>query len=182
MLKIDTTNILFICGGAFVGLERLIESRVAQHPLGFGADVKSTREKDLVEIYSHLHPDDLIKFGMIPEFIGRLPISVPLMSLTKEDLRRIIIEPRNSIIRQYRASLKLDNVDLQFEDDAIDTIAQTALDKKTGARGLRSIVEGIMLDVMYDIPSIEGQKRVIVTKDVVLNAEKPEITLIKKSA
>ncbi len=182
MLKIDTTNILFICGGAFVGLERLIESRVAQHPLGFGADVKSTREKDLVEIYSHLHPDDLIKFGMIPEFIGRLPISVPLMSLTKEDLRRIITEPRNSIIRQYRASLKLDNVDLQFEDDAIDTIAQTALDKKTGARGLRSIVEGIMLDVMYDIPSIEGQKRVIVTKDVVLNAEKPEITLIKKSA
>ncbi len=182
MLKIDTTNILFICGGAFVGLEKFIEARVSQHPLGFGADVKSDRDRDLVEIYSHLHPDDLIKFGMIPEFIGRLPITAALANLSKEDLKRIITEPRNSIIRQYRASLKLDKVDLVFEEEAVDAIAQMALDKKTGARGLRAIVEAIMLEAMYDIPSIEGPKRVVVTRDVVVNSEKPEIISVKKSA
>ncbi len=182
MLRIDTTNILFICGGAFVGLDKIIEQRVSQHPLGFGADVRSASEKNLVELFSHLHPDDLIKFGLIPEFIGRLPISVALANLSKDDLRRIVTEPKNSVIRQYRASLKLDNVDLVFEDDAVAAIAQMALDKKTGARGLRSIVESIMLDIMYDIPSLEGEKRVVVTEDVVLKAEKPEIIFVKKSA
>ena len=182
MLRIDTTNILFICGGAFVGLDKIIEQRVSQHPLGFGADVRSSVDKNLVELFAHLHPDDLIKFGLIPEFIGRLPINVALSNLSLEDLRRIITEPKNSVIRQYQASLKLDNVDLVFEEEAVDAIAQMALDKKTGARGLRSIVETIMLDIMYDIPSLQGDKRVVVTEDVVKKSEKPEITFVRKSA
>ena len=182
MLKIDTNNILFICGGAFVGLDNIIEARVAQHPMGFGADVRSPDEKDLVTLYSHLHPDDLIKFGLIPEFIGRMPIPVTLANLDKEDLTRIITEPRNSIIRQYQTSLRMDGVDLIFEETAIEAIAQKALEMKTGARGLRAIVEGIMVEIMYEIPSMKGQKRVIVSKDVIEKSEKPEIQLIKKSA
>jgi ATP-dependent Clp protease ATP-binding subunit ClpX len=182
MLKIDTSNILFICGGAFVGLDRIIESRVSQHPMGFGADVKSTAEKDLVELYAQLHPDDLVKFGLIPEFVGRVPIRVTLNELSKEDLRRIITEPKNSIIRQYQASLKLDNVELEFEDDAVVAVAEKALNMKTGARGLRSIVENLMIDLMYELPSLPGAKRVVVNKDVVEKAEKPEIIFQKKSA
>ena len=182
MLKIDTSNILFICGGAFVGLDKVIEERISSHPMGFGADVKSTADKDIVELYSHMHPDDLIHFGLIPEFIGRLPINVTLSMLKIEDLKRIITEPKNSIIRQYQSSLKLDNVDLIFEDDAIDAIAQQAVDRKTGARGLRSIVENVMLDIMFDIPSIEGEKEVHITKKVIEESARPEITLIKKTA
>jgi ATP-dependent Clp protease ATP-binding subunit ClpX len=182
MLKIDTTNILFICGGAFVGLDKIIESRVSQHPMGFGAEIKPTRDKNLVELYSHLHPDDLIKFGLIPEFVGRLPIPVTLEDLSKDMLRRIIVEPRNAIIRQFQASLKLDDVDLEFEEGAIDAIAELAHTRKTGARGLRAIVESVMMDIMYEIPSIEGKKRVVITRDVIEKAEKPEIITAKKSA
>ena len=182
MLRIDTTNILFIGGGAFVGLDSIIESRVSQHPMGFGADVQSRRDKDLVKLYSHLHPDDLIKFGLIPEFIGRLPIQVALSELSENDLERIIVEPRNSIIRQYQSSLKLDGVDLVFENEAVTAIAQKALQRKTGARGLRSIVENVMMDIMYDIPSLKGPKRVIVSKSVIEKTEKPEIVFLKKSA
>jgi ATP-dependent Clp protease ATP-binding subunit ClpX len=182
MLKIDTSNILFICGGAFVGLDKVIEERISSHPMGFGADVKSAIDKDIVELYSHMHPDDLIHFGLIPEFIGRLPINVTLSMLKLNDLKRIITEPKNSIIRQYQSSLKLDNVNLIFEDAAIDAIAQQALDRKTGARGLRSIVENTMLDIMFDIPSIEGEKEVRITKEVIEESAKPEVTLIKKSA
>lgn len=182
MLKINTNNILFICGGAFVGLDNIIETRIAQHPMGFGADIRSSDEKDLVELFSNLHPDDLIKFGLIPEFIGRLPIQVSLNNLEKEDLKRIITEPKNSIIRQYQTSLKLDGVDLVFEEEAIDAIAQKAVDMKTGARGLRSIVENTMVDIMFEIPSMEGKKQVVITRDVIEKAEKPEIRLIKKSA
>ncbi|MFP4385177.1 MAG: ATP-dependent Clp protease ATP-binding subunit ClpX [Spirochaetia bacterium] len=182
MLKIDTSNILFICGGAFVGLDKQIESRVAQHPMGFGADVKTFKEKNLVELFSHLHPDDLIHFGLIPEFVGRLPIHLTLNDLGRIDLERIILEPKNSIIRQYQASLKLDGVNLEFQDEAITAIVDKAIALKTGARGLRSIVETLMIDVMYDIPSIEGKKKVIITEDVVRNSEKPEIVLVKKSA
>lgn len=182
MLRIDTKNILFICGGAFVGLDKVVESRIAQHVMGFGADVKSSDEKNLVELFSHLHPDDLIKFGLIPEFIGRLPIQVALSELSTNDLERIITEPKNSIIRQYQISLKLDGVDLIFEDDAIVCIAEKALARKTGARGLKSIVENVMMDIMYDIPSLKGPKKVIVTKDVIINAVKPEIVFLKKTA
>jgi len=182
MLKIDTSNILFICGGAFVGLDKVIESRTLEHPMGFGANVRSSEEKDLADLFSKLHPDDLIKFGLIPEFIGRLPITVNLTNLEKEDLRRIITEPKNSIVKQYQSLMKLDGVDLIFTDEAIDAIAQQALDRKTGARGLRSIVENIMMDIMYDIPSISGEKKVVITGDVIKGEEKPEILLNRKSA
>lgn len=182
MLKIDTTNILFICGGAFVGLDKIIEARISQHPMGFGAEVKASGDKDLVELYSHIHPDDLVKFGLIPEFVGRLPIHVTLNELSQEVLRKIITEPKNSIIKQYQASLKLDGVELEFEESALEAIAQKAIDMKTGARGLRAIVEGIMVDLMYDIPSIPGEKQVTVTKEVVEKSVKPEIIELKKSA
>lgn len=175
MLRINTNNILFICGGAFVGLDKIVESRISEHPMGFGAEIKATHEKDLVELFTHLHPDDLVKFGLIPEFVGRLPINVTLEELSLDSLRRIITEPRNSIVKQYRASLKLDDVELEFEEEAIEAIAKKALERKTGARGLRAIVESIMIDIMYDIPSIKGKKQVTVTKDVVENAKKPEI-------
>jgi ATP-dependent Clp protease ATP-binding subunit ClpX len=182
MLRIDTRNILFICGGAFVGLERIIESRVARHPLGFGAEIRGRSEKNLVEMYQELHPDDLIKFGMIPEFVGRLAIHVPLHDLTQSDLERIIWEPKNSIIKQYQASLRMDNVDLDFEQEAVKAIAEQAIRRKTGARGIRAIVEGIMLDVMFELPSLEGNKKVVITRDVIDKAERPEIVFIKKSA
>ncbi|MEJ5188582.1 ATP-dependent Clp protease ATP-binding subunit ClpX [Treponema sp. J25] len=182
MIRIDTTNILFICGGAFVGLDKFIEQRISQHPMGFGADVRHRKDKDLRELYNALHPDDLIKFGMIPEFIGRLPITVTLDDLKKEDLKRIITEPRNAILKQYKASLAIDGVDLEFTDEAIDAIADTAIKQKTGARGLRAIVEKIMTDVMFEIPSIPGKKRVVVTKDVILKSERPEIIVLQKSA
>ncbi len=182
MLKIDTNNILFICGGAFVGMDKIIESRISQHPMGFGADVRAAGNKDLETLFKSLHPDDLIKFGLIPEFVGRLPIQVSLNELTKIDLIRIIQEPKNSVIKQYQASLKLDDVELIFEDNAIESIACLALARKTGARGLRSIVENFMIDIMFDIPSIEGKKRVIINKDVIEKSEKPEIIPIKKSA
>ena len=182
MIKIDTNNILFICGGAFVGLDRMVEARVSQNPMGFGADVKGHKERDLEEVFSHLHPDDLIKFGLIPEFVGRLPIQVALNDLNHEDLVRIVQEPRNSILKQYQASLKLDDVELVFEDEAIEAIADMAHLRKTGARGLRSIVEAVMIDIMYDIPSIKGKKRVIITRDVIEKSEKPVVIQDKKTA
>jgi ATP-dependent Clp protease ATP-binding subunit ClpX len=183
-LKIDTTNILFICGGAFVGLDRILDTRVSKHPMGFGADVKPTREKDLVELFSHLHPDDLIQFGMIPEFVGRLPIVTTLEELGLEALKSIITEPKNAIVKQYQASLKLDNVELVFEEASIEAIARKALGQKTGARGLRAIVEKIMTGIMFDLPSIKGRKRVTVTPETVDKAIDPEITLLseKKTA
>lgn len=182
MIRIDTTNILFICGGAFVGLDKMVESRVAEHAMGFGADVHSRRNRDLEQIFANLHPDDLIKFGMIPEFVGRLPISVMLGELESDDLVRIIKEPKNSILRQYQASLKLDDVDLEFHDDAIRAIADRAIQQKTGARGLRAIVENVMMEIMFDIPSIKGKKKVVITREVIENSEKPEIVLMRKTA
>ena len=184
MLKIDTGNILIICGGAFVGLDAVVEARIAQNPLGFGAEVRTTQEKDLVELFEHLEPDDLIHYGLIPEFIGRLPVVVALEQLSVESLKRIIVEPRNSVVKQYQASLKLDDVELIFEEEAIDAIARKAVQRKTGARGLRSIIETIMVDIMYDVPSLAGHKRVVVTREVVDNAVAPEVTLLgeKKSA
>ena len=184
MLKIDTSNILIVCGGAFVGLDAVVEARIAQNPLGFGAKVRTTNEKDLVELFEHLEPDDLIHYGLIPEFIGRLPVVVALEQLSVESLKRIIVEPRNSVVKQYQASLKLDDVELIFEQEAIEAIARKAVQRKTGARGLRSIIETIMVDIMYDVPSLAGLKRVIVTGEVVENAVAPEVTLLgeKKSA
>jgi ATP-dependent Clp protease ATP-binding subunit ClpX len=182
MIRIDTSNILFVVGGAFVGLDRIIEERVSLHPMGFGADVRSPKEKDLVELYKHMHPDDLVKFGLIPEFIGRLPIHVTLNELSKEDLKKIITEPKNSVIRQYQSSLKIDGIDLVFDDEAVEAIAEKAIERKTGARGLRSIVEAIMIDIMFELPSIEGEKQVVVNREVIVNSTKPEIQYKKKSA
>jgi ATP-dependent Clp protease ATP-binding subunit ClpX len=182
MIRIDTTDILFICGGAFVGLEKFIERRVVQHPMGFGADAKERTGKNLKELYDALHPDDLIRFGMIPEFIGRLPITVSLEELRREDLKRIITEPRNAIIKQYQASLAIDEVKLEFTEGAINAIADTAIKQKTGARGLRAIVEKLMTDIMFDIPSMKGSKQVIITQDTVEKSEPPEIHPLQKSA
>ena len=180
MLKIDTSNILFICGGAFVGLDTIIQTRVAENPMGFAADVRSAKEKDLQELYDKLIPDDLVKFGIIPELIGRLPISVSLSDLKLEDLRRILVEPKNAIIKQFQESFKLDNVKLTFDEAALDAISQQALDQNTGARGLRSIVEKLMLDAMFEAPSMKGEKALHITKKVIEETEKPELKLISE--
>jgi ATP-dependent Clp protease ATP-binding subunit ClpX len=182
MIRIDTTDILFICGGAFVGLEKFIERRVVQHPMGFGADVRAGGEKNLKELYDALHPDDLIHFGMIPEFIGRLPITVSLEELKRDDLKRIITEPRNAIVKQYQASLAIDDVKLEFTEGAINAIADTAIKQKTGARGIRAIVEKIMTDIMFEIPSIKGSKHVVITQETVEKSEPPVIQPVQKSA
>ena len=179
MLKIDTTNILFICGGAFVGLDKIVEARISTKPIGFGAEVKKLSEKNLTELYDQVSPDDLVKFGLIPELIGRIPIKVALNELTKEDLTRILVEPKNAIIKQFQATFKLDNVDLHFDKDAITAIAQQAIDQNTGARGLRSIVEKLMLDAMFEAPSIKGRKELIINKKMIGNSSsKPKIKLL----
>jgi len=175
MLKINTRNILFICGGAFVGLDKVIEKRVSSHAMGFGAPIVKSQEKDLKALYNQLMPDDLIKFGLIPEFIGRLPIHVSLDNLSKDDLARIIVEPKNSIVRQYEAAFRLDGIEFIFKGEAVEAVAQKAYEQKTGARGLRSIVENIMMGIMYDIPSLEAVKQVIVTKECVLDGKQPQI-------
>jgi ATP-dependent Clp protease ATP-binding subunit ClpX len=175
MIKIDTSNILFICGGAFIGLDKHIARRVVQHSLGFGTDSDEKEKRDIKKLFKHLHPDDLIKFGLIPEFIGRLPIVVCLEELKEEDLKRIITEPRNAIVKQYQASMDFDNVNLEFTDGAISAIAKTAIRQKTGARGLRAIVERLMTDVMFEIPSIEGQKKVVIDKEIVEKELRPVI-------
>ncbi|MDR0720815.1 MAG: ATP-dependent Clp protease ATP-binding subunit ClpX [Treponema sp.] len=182
MIRIDTTDILFICGGAFVGLDKYIERRVVQHPMGFGSEDKVGAQKTLKELFDNLHPDDLIHFGMIPEFIGRIPIIVSLEELKREDLKRIITEPRNAIVKQYQASLAMDDVKLDFTEDAIAAIADLAIKQKTGARGLRAIVEKLMTDIMYEIPSMDGNKQVVINKDVVEKSEIPEIVQLPKSA
>ncbi len=182
MIKLDTSNILFICGGAFVGLDKIIEGRVAEHPMGFGATVNSAKDRQLSELYDELHPDDLVKFGLIPEFIGRMPINVPLNDLDEDDLQRIITEPRNSIVRQYEASLMLDDVEIEFQQDAVQEIARIAKGRKTGARGLRSIVEKVLIDLMFELPSMEGRKKVVITREVITQESKPEVIELKQSA
>ena len=181
-LHIDTTNILFICGGAFVGLEKTIESRIAKIPLGFGADFSHRKNRNLSELYTNLHPDDLILFGLIPEFIGRLPIQIALDDLKVEDLKRIITEPKNAILKQYTESFKIDNAELVFEVEAIEAIAEQAIARNTGARGLRSIVEKMLVDIMFDIPGDDQPKRVLVTRATVMDHTPPIVEEIKKSA
>ncbi len=176
MLKIDTSNILVICGGAFVGLEKIIEARVAEHPLGFGADIRKKKDgEDLAVLFSKLHPDDLVQYGLIPEFIGRLPIQVALNELSEEDLVRIVTEPKNSVVKQYTVSMEMDSVELVFGSDAIKAVAAKAVKQKTGARGIRSIVESAMIDIMYEIPSLAGRKKVVVNRDVIENGVRPEV-------
>ena len=173
MIKINTKNILFICGGAFVGLDKIIEKRLDTSSMGFGKTIRDIREKDLETLYTNLLPDDLVKFGLIPEFIGRLPIHVGLNNLRVEDLKRILTEPGNSIIKQYKASLKLDGVELDFKPEAIHAIAQTAYDQKTGARGLRSIVEDLMLNLMYEVPSLSNVSEIVIDDKCITEKKKP---------
>ncbi|NIZ41001.1 ATP-dependent protease ATP-binding subunit ClpX [Entomospira entomophila] len=174
MLRIDTSNILFICGGAFVGLDKIVSARIVKGSLGFG-DMKEETPKELSELYSNLHPDDLIRFGLIPEFVGRLPVTVALNELKVDDLNRILVEPKNAIVRQYEVACSLDGAELFFEVEAIEAISHEAIARKTGARGLRAIIEKAMTDVMYELPDMHMPKRVIVTADVIRKGVKPVV-------
>ena len=178
LIDIDTTNILFICGGAFVGLEKIVEARIHQHTMGFGADVDAFSDEQRCELLNQTNPDDLVKFGLIPELIGRFPINVALKELTKDDLVRILTEPKNAIIKQFRASFALDDLDLDFTPDAIEAIADRAFTQKTGARGLRSIVEKLLLDTMFEAPSLRGRKKLLITKDIVEKKYAPSISMV----
>ncbi|TMJ13194.1 MAG: ATP-dependent Clp protease ATP-binding subunit ClpX [Bacillati bacterium ANGP1] len=172
-IQIDTTNILFVCGGAFEGLDKIIESRIRQTAIGFGAHIEPKSKRSLSETLSHLMPQDLLKYGMIPEFIGRLPIIVPLDPLDEADLVRILVEPKNALVRQYQKILEMDGVELIFTDEALRAIASEAMGRNTGARGLRTIIEDIMLEIMYEIPSRADVKRCVVTEDAALRRTAP---------
>lgn len=166
-IQIDTTNILFICGGAFEGLEKIIETRKDQKTIGFGAEIADTKNRNVGELLSAVMPQDFIKFGLIPEFIGRVPVVVTLDMLDENALVRILTEPKNSLLKQYRKLFELDGVELEFDQPALDSIASKAMERKTGARGLRSIMEGTLIDVMYDTPSDDTIRKCIITKDAV---------------
>ena len=181
LISIDTTNILFICGGAFDGIEKIIESRLGEKQLGFGANVTSHKERNIGEVLRHVLPEDLLKSGLIPEFIGRLPVVVTLDALDEDALVNILTEPRNALVKQYQKLLEMDGVRLTFDEGALRLIAKEALNRKTGARGLRSIIEGIMRNVMYDVPSVEGVSACRVTKEVVEKKKDPVLTLDKKT-
>ena len=174
-IQIDTSNILFICGGAFDGIEKIVESRIGKKVMGFGAEVKGKNDQTNVEIMSQVRPEDLLKFGLIPEFIGRLPVLVTLNSLDEEALVKILTEPKNALVRQYAKLLSFDDVELEFTSEALRAIAQQALGRKSGARGLRAIIEGVMTDTMYELPSMENVRKCVITKEAVLNGEKPQL-------
>ena len=179
-IQIDTTNILFVCGGAFDGVDKIIQNRVGKKGLGFGADVRSKGDKKIGEILRHVLPEDLLKFGLIPEFVGRLPIIVTLDALDESDLVRILLEPRNALVKQYQKLFELDGLDLEFKEDAIRNIAREAMSRNTGARGLRAIIEDIMLDVMYDVPSRDDVSKCIVTREVVTKREEPLLVTVDR--
>ena len=177
MIQIDTSNILFICGGAFDGIDKIIESRLGKNQLGFGADIKSSKHSSTGELLHKVLPEDLLKHGLIPEFIGRLPVVVSLEPLDEDALVSILSKPKNALVKQYIKLLEMDGVTLTFDDDALREIAKEALKRKTGARGLRSILEGIMRDVMYEIPSTEGVRACRVTKETITGKAKPILTI-----
>ena len=174
-IHVDTTNILFICGGAFDGLDKIIEKRTSKKSMGFGADIVSSSERDVGEILAMVQQHDLLKFGIIPELVGRLPVIASLDSLTRDDLVRILQEPRNAMTKQYKKLFSYDNVDLEFEQEALDAVADKALEMKIGARGLRSVMEGAMTDIMYSVPSDPGIAKVIITADTVKGSGQPQI-------
>jgi len=173
LIPINTTNILFICGGAFDGLEKIVEARLDKSSIGFNAPVVKKSTREISEVLKDITPQDLIKYGLIPEFVGRVPINVSLEGLDKEAMVRILKEPKNALIKQYKKLFKMDNVDLEFDEDAIEEIAVQAMERKTGARGLRSILENIMMDVMYNIPSDSTIRKCTITKDCVLGKSEP---------
>lgn len=180
MIQLDTSNILFICGGAFAGIDKVIARRTTRSTMGFGADIKKVDEKDIAEVLQNVEPEDLLKFGLIPEFIGRLPVIVALHPLKEEALIRILSEPKNALIRQYQKLLGMDNVELVFEEKAVRAIAKKAIERNTGARGLRAIIEKIMTKVMYEIPGMKDVVRCTVTEDTVLKGEPPRLERKKK--
>ncbi len=179
-LHIDTKNILFICGGAFDGIEKIIEHRLDKKTMGFGAELKSSKDRDVGEIMQHVQSHDLLKFGIIPELIGRLPIITPLNSLGRDDLVRILTEPKNAMTRQYQAMFRYDGVDLEFEQGAFEAIADKAVELGIGARGLRSVLEGVMTDLMFNTPSDDTIERIVITADAVKGGASPVI--VRKSA
>ena len=176
-IQINTENILFICGGAFEGIESIIKDRTGKNTIGFGTTVETKKEISQSEIYKQILPQDLLKFGMIPEFVGRLPIVATLDELTREALIEIVTKPKNALVKQYKKLVALDGVDLEFDQEALEVIVDKAIERKTGARGLRSIIEEIMRDVMYDIPSNKKIAKCIITKETVLENKKPEIII-----
>ena len=176
-LQIDTTNILFICGGAFEGLEKIIKDRVGKKSMGFGAQIESKKELDKYKIFEELLPQDLLKYGLIPEFVGRLPIIATLKELDREALINIVTKPKNALTKQYKKLLELDGVDLEFDDDALLAIVEKAIQRNTGARGLRSIIEDIMRDIMFDIPTNPKIEKCIITKETVENKAAPKLII-----
>jgi len=178
-IQIDTSNILFICGGAFEGIDKIIQQRIGQKAIGFGAEIKTKKEKRIGEILEQILPQDLLKFGLIPEFVGRVPIIVTLDALDENALIRILTEPKNALVRQYQKLFDLDGVTLEFTEDSLKAISVEALRRNTGARGLRAIVEDIMLDVMYDVPSRADVTKCVVTKDVVAKKENPLLVTVE---
>ena len=174
-IQIDTSKILFICGGAFDGLDKIIETRVDRSAIGFGAEIDSKKDRDVGKLFRQVQPHDLLKFGIIPELVGRLPVITSLESLSKEDLVRILTEPKNALCRQYKRLLQFDNVELEFEPGALEAIAQKAIDRQIGARGLRAVTEMLMIPVMYEIPSDEFITRVVMTEKCVNGEESPRI-------
>lgn len=186
MIHIDTTNILFICGGAFDGLEKIIETRMDRKSIGFNAEIADHKEESIDVLFPQVMPQDLVKFGLIPEFIGRVPVTVSLESLDKEALIRILKEPKNALVKQYKKLLELDGVDLEFTDEALELVAEKSFERKTGARGLRSIMEEALMNIMYTVPSDETIDKCTITKDVIENKAEPELvrldeTQIKKN-
>jgi ATP-dependent Clp protease ATP-binding subunit ClpX len=178
-VPVDTTNILFICGGAFVGLDHIVEQRIGRKTMGFKGEIKARRDKDLSEVLSQIQPTDLIKFGMIPEFVGRLPVMATLEELDGPALIRILTEPRNALVKQYQKIFEFEGASLRFTDDALEAVAAQAIERKIGARGLRMILEELMLDMMFMLPSQTEVKEVVVTRDVVLKKSSPLIVMEK---
>jgi ATP-dependent Clp protease ATP-binding subunit ClpX len=172
-IPIDTTDILFICGGTFVGLEKIIERRTGRQGIGFGADVQPKEDKNLGDILAVVQPDDLLKYGFIPEFVGRLPVVASLYELDREALIKILTEPKNALVKQYSKFFELEDVKLKFTDESLSAIAAKALERETGARGLRAIVEDIMLDIMYELPSLSNVTECVITEDVISKREEP---------
>jgi ATP-dependent Clp protease ATP-binding subunit ClpX len=179
-IQLDTTNILFICGGAFDGIDKLIQNRSGKKSMGFGADIKTKEEKKIGEILKNVLPEDLLKYGLIPEFVGRLPVIVTLEALDEEALVRILTEPKNALTKQYVKLFELDGVQLEIQQEALESVAKEAIKRNTGARGLRAILEEVMLDIMYDIPSRDDIAKVIITKDCIAKKETPIIITAKK--
>lgn len=179
-IQLDTTNILFICGGAFDGIDKLIQNRIGKKSLGFGAEIQSKKVKNPGEILRQILPEDLLKYGLIPEFVGRLPVIVTLEALDEKALVRILTEPKNALVKQYQKFFELDGINLEFKEDALETIAREAMKRNTGARGLRAIIEDIMLDVMYEVPSRDDITKCTITKEVVGKKEQPILLTVDR--